>query len=167
MAGSNFSIINGSDGVSKVPISTSNDANGNTVVGHVVMTSISGVATPIDATHPLAMTAAALPLPTGAATDTTLAGMAATLIKMGTAISALQSSEAPYQGVVAIALDQAQTPQRAIRINCTVAGNVSLAYVDGSKDIVPVQVGLSYIPGAITTVNSAGTTATATYANMK
>ena len=57
--------------------------------------------------------------------------------------------------------------QRAIRINCSAAGNVSLTYADGSVDVIPVSVGLSYIAGAITTINTAGTTATATYAAMK
>ena len=44
---------------------------------------------------------------------------------------------------------------------------MALTYVDGSTDTVAVAVGLSYIAGAFTTVNSAGTTATATYANMR
>ncbi len=284
MAGSNFSIVNGSDGVSKVPISTpANDANGNSVVGHLIMTAISGVATPVDATHPMAVAASSLPLPTGAATDaslgtlntalgrinTTLAApvlptgaatdaslgslntalgrinttlatptlppgaatdaslgtlntalgkinttlatpalppgaatdaslgtlntalgrinttlgapplpagaatdaalatLAAALGRVTTALAALQATEAPFQGVVVMTPDQAQTAQRAIRINCTVAGNVSLTYVDGSKDTIPVAVGLNYIAGAFTTVNSAGTSATATYANMR
>lgn len=255
MAGSNFSIVNGSDGVTKVPISTpANDANGNSVVGHLIMTAISGVATPVDATHPMWVAAANLPLPAGAATDASLgavntalgrinttlaspalpagaatdaslgtlntslgristalatptlpagaatdaslgtlntalgkintalgapvlpagaatdaslAALATALARVNTTLTALQATEAPFQGVVPMTLDQAQAAQRAIRINCTVAGNVSLTYVDGSKDTIPVAVGLSYIAGAFTTVNSAGTSATATYANMR
>ena len=255
MSGSNFSIINGSDGVMKVPISTpANDVNGNTVVGHLIMTPVAGVATPVDTTHPLSVGVASLPLPagaatdaslgklstalaqieatltapplpTGAATDATLAKLApalaqiqatltapalavgaateATLAKLApalaqiqatltapplpagaatnaslatlatalaglqTTMTALQQSEAPFQGVVPMTLDQAQATQRAVRIVCTTAGTVSLTYADGSKDVIPIAVGLSYIAGAVTTVNSAGTTATATFANMR
>lgn len=107
-----------------------------------------------------AISAAALPLPTGAAD-------AATLAAVNTKLGALLAIEQPYQGVVAMAVGTAQAAQRAVRINCTTAGNVSLTYADGSVDVIPVSVGLSYIAGAITTINSAGTTATATYAAMK
>ena len=196
MPASNFSIVSGTDGITKVPISTANDVNGYTVVGHLVMAAVAGLATPVDATHPLPVAAAALPLPAGAATDASLSSLAtvlgkisttvsapplplgaatdaslsslATVLgKINTAITALQASEAPYQGIVAMTVDQVQPAQRAIRINCTTAGTVSLTYADGSKDIVPVAVGLSYIAGAFTTVNGAGTSATATYANMR
>ncbi len=80
MPGSNFSIINGADGVSKVPVSSPvNDTNGNTVVAHLGMTSVAGVATPISTLNPApvsvtnfpatqAISATAFPLPTGAAT---------------------------------------------------------------------------------------------------
>lgn len=168
MSGSNFSIINGFDGMSKIAISTpANDASGNTVVGHLIMTSIAGVATPVDPNHPLAVTAASLPLPAGAATDASLVGIAAKLAQISATLTALQTSEAPYQGVVAMVVDQAQSSQRAVRINCTTGGTVSLTYADGSKDTIPVAAGLNYLAGAITTVNSVGTTAVATYANMK
>jgi hypothetical protein len=168
MPGSNFSIINGVDGLSKIPISTlANDANGNTVVGHLIMASIAGVATPVDSNHPLSVSVSALPLPAGAATDASLAAISAKLAQISSTLSAIQVSEAPYQGVVAMVVDQAQASQRAVRINCTTGGNVSLTYADGSKDVIPIAAGLNYVAGAVTTVNSAGTTAIATYANMK
>ena len=66
-----------------------------------------------------------------------------------------------------MAVDQAQASQRAVRINCTTAGNVSLTYADGSTDVIPIAAGLNYLAGAVTTVNSVGTTAVATFANMK
>jgi hypothetical protein len=54
MAGSDFSIVNGADGVTKVPIATpAKDANGNTVVGHTAMTVVSGVAIPIGPAAPM------------------------------------------------------------------------------------------------------------------
>ena len=107
-----------------------------------------------------AISATALPLPTGAADAVTLAAI-------NTKLGALLAAEQPYQGVVAMVVGTAQAAQRAIRINCSAAGNVSLTYADGSVDVIPVSVGLSYIAGAITTINNAGTTATATYAAMK
>jgi hypothetical protein len=71
-AGSNLSVVNGSDGTTKVPISTPvNDTNGNTVVAHLGMTVASGVATPTSAANPLPVAAASLPLPAGAAQDGT------------------------------------------------------------------------------------------------
>lgn len=79
----------------------------------------------------------------------------------------LLAVERPYQGAVAMVVGTAQTAQRAVRIACTAAGNVSFTYTDGTTDVIPVQVGLSVWAGAITTVNTAGTTATATYANLK
>lgn len=168
MPGSNFSIVNGFDGVSKVSIATpANDVNGHTVVGHLIMVPVAGIATPVDANHPLSVAASSLPLPAGAATDAALVGIAAKLGQISATLTALQTSEAPYQGVVAMIVDQAQASQRAVRINCTAAGTVSLTYADGSTDVIPIAAGLNYVSGAVTTVNSAGTTATATYANMK
>ena len=54
MTGTNFSVISGVDGTTKVPISTPfNDANGNTVVGHLDMLNVGGVAVPVSSTNPL------------------------------------------------------------------------------------------------------------------
>lgn len=107
-----------------------------------------------------AISAATLPLPTGAADAATLAAINAKL-------AALLAAEQPYQGVIGMVVGTAQAAQRAVRINCTVAGTVGLTYVDGSTDVIPINVGLSYVAGAITTINAAGTTATATYATMR
>lgn len=51
-----------------------------------------------------------------------------------------------------------------IHINCTVAGNVSIAVPNGS-DTLQVAVGSSFFPLGVVRVNSTGTTATATYKN--
>ena len=110
------------------------------------------------ATQPVS--AVALPLPTGAAD-------AATLSAINVKLAALLAAELPYQGTVAMVVGTPQAAQRAVRIACTAAGNVALTYADGSTDVIPVNVGLSYLTGAITTINSAGTTATATFAAMK
>lgn len=51
-----------------------------------------------------------------------------------------------------------------IHINCTVAGNVSIAVPNGS-DTLQVAVGSSFFPLGVVRVNTTGTTATATYKN--
>lgn len=77
------------------------------------------------------------------------------------------ANNAPYSGVVALTPG---TPTaslgRSIGIVCTVAGNVSLTLQDGSTYVVPVAVGFQTLPFAVTQVNTSGTTATATYANL-
>jgi hypothetical protein len=53
MPGSNLSVITAVDGTTKVPISTPvNDTNGNTVVGHLTMINVAGIATPVSALAP-------------------------------------------------------------------------------------------------------------------
>lgn len=84
----------------------------------------------------------------------------------------LQSSpfniDAPLQGSLAMtAGGSAVAPARAFRINCTVAGNVVVTLADGSSETIAAPVGYSIYPFAVTQVVSAGTTATATYANLK
>ena len=51
-----------------------------------------------------------------------------------------------------------------LHVNCTVAGNVSIAVANGS-DTLQVAVGSSFFPIGVARVNSTGTTATATYKN--
>jgi hypothetical protein len=80
----------------------------------------------------------------------------------------IATAEAPFQGAIALTAGTPGTAGRALRVNCTVAGNITLTYADGSTDTVPVNVGLSYLPGAITTAAIPGSGgATATFANMK
>ena len=82
-------------------------------------------------------------------------------------LKALAGYERPFYGATALTVGTAATAGRALRISCTAAGNVSVTYSDASTDTFPVNVGLSIIPGEFTTVNTSGTTATATYANLK
>jgi hypothetical protein len=58
------------------------------------------------------------------------------------------------------------TAGREFLINCTVAGNVKVAFSDASTLTIPVAVGLTVLPWAIIQVFVTGTTATATYANL-
>lgn len=79
---------------------------------------------------------------------------------------ALNLTNAAYQGSAAITAGGFATMgnPRALFVNCTVAGNVSVVLEDGSTLVYPVPVGATILPLAINKLNSAGTTATATYA---
>lgn len=67
----------------------------------------------------------------------------------------------PYFGAV-----PRQTPVRALAINCTVAGNVSLKLGDGSTLVITTPVGWYILPLQVIEVNASGTTATATYTDL-
>lgn len=71
-----------------------------------------------------------------------------------------------YRGSIEIVADTPQASRNGVQISCTVAGDVSLKMDDGSANVVPVDVGLTVLPYAVQTVNSSGTTATATYRNL-
>lgn len=51
-------------------------------------------------------------------------------------------------------------------IVCTVAGNVSVTMESGATFVFPVAVGLTQVDFSVTKINTAGTTATATYTNL-
>jgi hypothetical protein len=70
-----------------------------------------------------------------------------------------------HRGVVAFVADAAVVHGRRLAVKCTVAGNVNVTLLDGSTETVPVLVGLTLLPLAVVKVNSATTTATATYSN--
>lgn len=52
------------------------------------------------------------------------------------------------------------------RINCTVAGDVTVVLEDGSTEVIAAPVGYFTLPYRVKRVNTTGTTATATYANL-
>jgi len=55
-----------------------------------------------------------------------------------------------------------------LKANCTVTGNVTVTYSDASTGVWIVgAAGTSVWPIAATAVNTSGTTATCTYANLK
>ena len=142
------------------------DSNGDLAPAHLLINSsgveIGTTAQPLTVTvaNPDSTTVTVGNFPAGPALD-------ATLQQIKTALANLISIESPYQGRVAFVLDTAQAAQRAIEIVCTTAGNVSVTYADGSQGLIPVNIGLTYISAAITTVHSSSTTAVATYGNMK
>lgn len=73
----------------------------------------------------------------------------------------------PYTGMFAMTVDSTYAPGRAVRLNCTVAGNVSLLLLDGSTETYVAATGYAVLPLAVTKVASSGTTATCTYAGLK
>lgn len=72
-----------------------------------------------------------------------------------------------YIGAVPVDADVVVVPGRGLSVVCTVAGNVSLVFANGSALIVPVAVGLTILPFAVKKIVSATTTATATYAILR
>lgn len=79
----------------------------------------------------------------------------------------VKSYSAPYAGAAALTVGTAAAVGRAVGVVCTVAGNVALTLADASTITVPVAVGFTVLPFAATTVNTSGTTATASYYNLK
>lgn len=75
--------------------------------------------------------------------------------------------DAPGEGAIALTLDTVARPGRLLAINASAAGNVSVTFSDGSTYTFPVAAGLTLVPFSVTKVNTSGTTATATYANIK
>jgi len=73
----------------------------------------------------------------------------------------------PFLGGVAMTVGAIYRPGRSIAVNCTSAGNVSVTFPDGSTLVFPVAVGFETFPFAVKMINSAGTTATATYSNLR
>lgn len=131
----------------------------------------------------LAISAAALPLPAGAATEATLAAIksdvglpadaaqadptqSASLLAF---IKGLITTERAITGVAAITPSDAATftAGRQIAINCTAAGNVKVGFADGSTHTFPVPVGYSVWPWAANQVFVTGTTAAATFSALK
>lgn len=76
-------------------------------------------------------------------------------------------TESAITGVVAVTVGTTYAVGRQLLINCSIAGNVSVTFQDTSVLIFPVNAGLTILPWAITSVTTANTTATATYAILK
>lgn len=73
----------------------------------------------------------------------------------------------PFQGAVAMTVGTTYAAQRSLGVVCTVAGNVTFQLADGSTLTLPAAVGWQTFPFAVTQIVAAGTTATATYFNLK
>lgn len=126
------------------------------------------------------VSATALPLPSGAATDAHLTGVqsapgtpqAEAVTVQGNAggvpLPAVDINSAAFTTALTMtAGGSAVAVGRSVELLCTAAGNVSLQ-LGGSPHVIAVQASpASYtIPYSVTAINSSGTTATCTYANL-
>ena len=71
------------------------------------------------------------------------------------------TASAPVEGVSQVIVGTPVAPGRALVANCTVAGNMTVQFYDGSQSTYPLVVGLNVLPFAVTEVLS--TTATSTF----
>lgn len=83
------------------------------------------------------------------------------------AANPLPTQERAAQGAIALTAGGAVVaPGRLFAVVATAAGNVAVVFADGSTLTVPVTPGFQAFPFAVKQVSVAGTTATATYANL-
>ncbi|MCW2317586.1 Flp pilus assembly pilin Flp [Rhodoblastus acidophilus] len=84
---------------------------------------------------------------------------------------ALQSvsdvQNAPFSGAVAMTVGTVYAAQRSLGVLCAASGNVQMLLSDGSGLTLPVTPGWQTFPFAVIQVVAAGTTATASYFNLK
>lgn len=76
-------------------------------------------------------------------------------------------AEPSISSITALVVGTAAKEGRQLQIVCTVAGNVAVTFPDGSINTIPVGAGLTTLPWAVVKINTSGTTATATYANLR
>lgn len=74
---------------------------------------------------------------------------------------------AAFQGAILMTPGVTQDVQRSVGVNCTTAGNVKFLLQDGSSLILPVYPGWQTFPLACRQIVIVGTTAVATYFNLK
>ncbi len=72
-----------------------------------------------------------------------------------------------FQGAVTMTVGTVYASQRSVGVLATSGGNVVFQFPDSSTLTLPVAVGWQTFPFACTEILSAGTTATATYFNLK
>ncbi|HUO53843.1 MAG TPA: hypothetical protein VMU18_03810 [Rhodoblastus sp.] len=73
----------------------------------------------------------------------------------------------PCAGAVAMSVGTTYAPARSVGVLCSVAGNAVLQFPDNSTATVQLSPGWQSFPFACTQIVAAGTTATATYFNLK
>lgn len=97
--------------------------------------------------------------------------LAGTLPAFASPPAVTDANNAAFQGAVALTVGTTYSGSnigRSIAMVCTVIGNVSLTFPDTSTLVVPISAtGLTILPFAVASVNTSGTTATCTYANLK
>ena len=77
------------------------------------------------------------------------------------------SQSAPFIGAIPMTVDVTYTAQRSVGVLATVGGNTTFILNDNSSVNIPVYVGWQTLPFACISISSSGTTATATYYNLK
>jgi hypothetical protein len=86
----------------------------------------------------------------------------------GSLVAPPDPNNGAFYGETALTLDTpAPYPGRSLKAVCTVAGAVAVTYFDRSTGTWTAAVGTQTWPIAVTAVNSAGTTASCTYTNLK
>ena len=76
--------------------------------------------------------------------------------------------DSAFSGSVPMTVGTTYAAQRSVGVLATVAGNVTFTLADASTITLPVYAGLWQVcPFAVTSIASSGTTATATYFNLK
>ena len=103
--------------------------------------------------------------------DSVTATISGTVSVTGTFWQAVQpvsdSQSAAYSGVVAMTVGATYAVGRSVGVLATSSGKVTFQFSDASTLTLPVSTGWQTFPFACTAILSAGTTATATYYNMK
>ncbi len=169
MAASNFSIVNGADGSSKIPISTPvNDASGNTVVAHLGMVNVGGVATPVSASNPEPVTVTNFPATQTVAGAVSVGNLPA-IVSTGTPLPVADAQSAAFQGVASVTPGSTVSPQRSLGYVCTVPGNITITLPDGSTITLPIQTGggaFQTLPFAVTNL-ALGSGTAGTFWNLK
>jgi hypothetical protein len=77
------------------------------------------------------------------------------------------SQSAPFSGAASMTVGTVYPAQRSVGVLCTIAGNVQFQFSDGSTITLPVVPGWQTFPFASTQIVPTGTTATATFYNLK
>ena len=96
-----------------------------------------------------------------------LGWLSAIYTRLTSSLTVADTNSAAFQGEFAMTVGTTSTAGRSFKANCTAAGVVSMTYPDGSTGLWQMVVGIQTIPAAAASINSSGTTATATYTGLK
>lgn len=88
-------------------------------------------------------------------------------VRLATPLPIFDTQSAPFGGAVAMAVGSSYAIGRSVGVLCTVAGYVEFQFADASTITLPVFVGWQTFPFACIAIVAGGTTATATFFNLK
>ena len=89
------------------------------------------------------------------------------LAQIATLTALLEAQGVPFAGAVPMTVGTTYGAQRSVGVLCTVAGNIEFQFTDASTLTLPAYVGWQTFPFACIQIVAAGTTATATFFNLK